>query len=111
MPNTLWCYRCHVYGHVTAVYRREIPRCGKCAGGHGTEECVVSVGKVVCVNYRGANVAGDRKCLVRERQVEVARVRVVQKISYAEAVKKAEEGGAKLRDSERIPVNSRSVPE
>jgi hypothetical protein len=42
---TLQCYRCHVYGHVAAVCRREIPRCGKCAGGH-----------------------------VRERQVEVVRV-------------------------------------
>nr|AAX30326.1 SJCHGC03015 protein [Schistosoma japonicum] len=47
MPNTLQCYRCCVNGHVAEVCRREIPRCGKCAGGHGTEECVVSAGKVV----------------------------------------------------------------
>jgi hypothetical protein len=46
---------------------------------------------------------------VRERQVEVDRVRVVQKVSYAEAVKKGEEDGSKVRDPERIPVCSRSM--
>ena len=76
--------------------------------GIGIEDCVVSVDKVcVChVNSRGVHVAGDRKCPVRERetQVEVARVRVVQKVSYAEGVKKG------VRDPGRMPVNSRSVP-
>jgi hypothetical protein len=32
-------------------------------------------------------------------------------MSCAEAVKKVEEGGSKVRDSERILLNSRSVPE
>jgi hypothetical protein len=36
-------------GHVVAVCRRESPRCEKCAGGHETKECVVSVEKVVGV--------------------------------------------------------------
>ena len=93
MPNLLQCFRCYFYGHVTAVCRREIPRCGKCAGGHGTEDCAVSVYKVVCVNSRGADVVGDRKCQVRERQVDLTRVRVVQRVSYAEAMKEVEEDG------------------
>jgi hypothetical protein len=63
----------------------------------------------MCVNC--AHVAENWRCPVRERRVEVARVRVVQKMSYYEAVKKVEEGGSRVRDSERIPVNSRSVPE
>ena len=63
----------------------------------------------MCVNCRGAHVAGDRKCQMQQRQVEVARARVVQKVSYAEAVKKVEEDRSRVRDSERIPVNSRSV--
>uniref|UniRef100_A0A4W5NVY1 40S ribosomal protein S26 n=1 Tax=Hucho hucho TaxID=62062 RepID=A0A4W5NVY1_9TELE len=44
-------------------------------------------------------------------QVDVARVRVVQKMSHAEEIKEVEECGSRVRDSERIPVNSRSVPE
>ena len=34
-----------------------------------------------------------------ERQVEVARVRVVQKMPYAEAVKKVEEDGSRGKDT------------
>ena len=32
-------------------------------------------------------------------------------MSYAEAVKKVEEDGSRVWDSERIPMSSRSVPE
>jgi hypothetical protein len=42
--------------------------------------------KTVCANF-----AGDQKCPVRERPVEVARVRVEQNVSYAEAVKRVED--------------------
>ena len=80
MPNTLRCYRCQAYGHVAAVCRREVPRCEKCAEGHEKKECVQLGKVVVCVNCRGAHGAGDQKCPVRKRQVEVSRVRVVQKL-------------------------------
>ena len=42
--------------------------------------------------------------------MEVSRVRVAQKLSYAEAVKKVEEDGSRGRDPERSGVSSRSVP-
>ena len=54
--------------------------------------------------------AGDQKCSLRERQVQVSRVRGVQKLSYAEAVKKVEEDGSSGRYPERSGVSSRSVP-
>ena len=106
VSNTLRCYRCPAYGHVAAVGRREGPRCEKCAEGHEAKECVV-LGKLVeCVNCRGAHRAGDQKCPVRERQVKVSRVRVVEKLSYAEAVKKVEEDGLRGRSVE----SSRDIP-
>ena len=41
----------------------------------------------------------DRRCPMRERQIEVARVTVVQKVLYAEAVKRVvEEDGYRVRD-------------
>ena len=40
----------------------------------------------MCVNCRGTHGVGDQKCPVRERQFEVARVRVVQMV-LSEAVK------------------------
>ena len=43
---------------------------------------------------------------MRERHVEVARVRAVQKVLYAEAMKRVvEEDGYRVRDSEKIPVS------
>jgi hypothetical protein len=45
------------------------------------------VEKAVCVNCRGTNGAGDQRCPVRERQFEIASIRVVQ-VLYAEAVKR-----------------------
>ena len=88
IQNPLQCFRYQVYGHVAGVCRREIPRCEKCARGHGTKECVLSVGKVECFNCGGGHVAGNQKCSVRVRQLEVSRMRAVQKASYAEAVRK-----------------------
>ena len=48
VQNPVLCFRCNVYVHVAAVCKREILRCGKCAGGHVTEDWEVSVDKVVC---------------------------------------------------------------
>ena len=39
------------------------------------------------------HVAGDQKGPVRVRQIEVSRVRAVLKMSYAEAVRKVDDGG------------------
>jgi hypothetical protein len=91
VQNPLHFFRCNHSVHVAEVCKWEIPRCGKCAGGHATEDSVVSVDKVVCVNCRGARDAGDRRCLVRERQISA-------------------EDGSRVLDPERIPVNSRFVP-
>jgi hypothetical protein len=71
VPNTLRCYRCQAYGHVAVMFRREVPRCEKCAEGHEIKKCVALGKVVVCVNCRGAHGTGDQKCPVRERQIEV----------------------------------------
>jgi hypothetical protein len=43
-------------------------------------------------------------CPVRERQVEVTRITVVQKVPCAEAVKRVvEEDGSRVRDPKKIP--------
>lgn len=86
------------------MFRREILR-EKCAGGYGIKECVVSVEKTVCVNCVSTHVAGDHKSLVQERQVEVARVRLEQKVLYAEAVKRVEDDGSRVSSRPR-PIQS-----
>jgi hypothetical protein len=59
-----------------------------------------------CENCRGTHGAGDERCPVRQRQVEVARIRAVQKVSCAEAVKRVvQEDWSRVRDPERVPVS------
>lgn len=87
---------------------REIRRCGKCARGHGTKDCVVLEDKIVCVNCRGTYVATDRKSSVREADGGGQSQSSAER-SYAEAVKKVEEDGSGLKDPERIPVSCGSV--
>ena len=53
--NPLGCYGCQAYGHVARVFRREVPRCEKCAEGHGTKECVVLGKEALYVNCRDAH--------------------------------------------------------
>jgi hypothetical protein len=59
----------------------------------------------VCVNCGGAHVAGDHNCPVRERQVGVVRVRVEQRGSYAETVKRVEDDGSMVSSRLR-PIES-----
>jgi hypothetical protein len=49
---------------VTALCRREVPRCEKCAEGHETKKCVAL--RKVEVNCRGAHGARVQKCPVGE---------------------------------------------
>ena len=47
-----------------------------------------------------------RSVLGEKGKVEVARIRVVQEVSYAEAVKRlVEEDGSSVRDPKRLPVS------
>jgi hypothetical protein len=61
----------------------------QCVGGHWPEGMLVSIVGVPML-------LGIRSALVRERLVEVARVRVEQKVSYAEAVKSVEDDGSRV---------------
>ena len=65
--------------------------CEKCAEDKG----MCSMGKVVVYASCRGGVPMELGINLRERQVEVSRVRVVQKLSYAETVKKVEEDGSR----------------
>ena len=46
------CFRCHEFGHMAKVCRKD-QRCGKCAGKHHIEECVVPPNRRRCANCNG----------------------------------------------------------
>lgn len=96
MPNPVRCFRCQAYNHVAEVCRREIPRCETCAGGHGTKEWVVSVGKL-CVSIVGVPMLlRIRSARCKTDRLRLQMVGGEQKVSYSEAENRVEDDGSRV---------------
>ena len=76
-------------------------RCAKCGEKHDTRTCEVEE-KVKCCNCGGAHKASSRECQNYEQAQEISRVKTVQKISYADAIKQVK--------GKNLKVNAGSGP-
>lgn len=85
IPPPLRCFKCQKYGHVAAICKGK-QRCGRCAGEHEYGKCGEGV-KLKCCNCGGEHSSAYRGCEASKRAVEVQRVKALQGITYAEAVK------------------------
>ena len=80
--GVLQCYQCQLFGHIAAVCK-SVPKCQKCGGEHGRQECVASEPK--CANCAGAHTASSFECPWYARhQLE----KETAQVSYADKVKK-----------------------
>jgi hypothetical protein len=89
IPPPLRCYKCQKYGHIAAVCKGK-QRCPKCGGEHRIENCEENT-QDKCCNCGGQHRVTYSGCNVRKRAEEIEQVKVVNNISYAEAVKKVQE--------------------
>lgn len=85
IPPPPRCIKCQTYGH--AAICKGKPRCGRYAGEHEYGECGEGV-ELKCCNCGGQHSSVYRGCESSKRAVEVQRVKALQGITYAEAVKK-----------------------
>lgn len=91
IPPPLRCYKCQKFGHVAAVCRGR-QRCGKCGGeDHEYGKCSENT-KAKCCNCGGEHSAAYKGCEAHKRAAQVQRVRVEEKLTYAEAIKKVKSG-------------------
>lgn len=88
-PPPLRCFKCQRYGHIAAVCKGK-QRCSKCGGDHRIEECR-DEGQGKCCNCGGQHQVTYAGCEVRKKAVEIQKVKTVNNISYAEAVKKVQQ--------------------
>ncbi len=65
------CFRCHEFGHMAKVCRKD-QRCGKCAGKHHIEECVMPSNRRRCVNCNGNHELWRRTCPKWRQQMKQA---------------------------------------
>ena len=86
IPSPLRCYKCQHFGHVADKCRSNF-RCAKCGDKHDTRTCTVN-DVVKCCNCGGTHKASSPECKQFEQAKEINRVKTVQNISYADAIKK-----------------------
>lgn len=85
VPAPLRCFKCQRLGHVASVCKGE-RRCCRCGENHEYGQCGEGV-EPKCCNCGGAHSAAFRGCAVQQQAQEIQRYKVVNQVSYAEAVK------------------------
>lgn len=94
------CFNCQKFGHM-AKGCKEAKRCAKCGGEHEYGECGEGTSPKCC-NCGGGHSAAYWGCEVMKREVEINNIKVKEKVSYAEALKRVDTlkraGGENVRE-------------
>lgn len=95
IPRALRCYKCQRFGHTAKVCKGST-RCARCAGNHEIKECRVppfsgnnSNEGHKCINCGNSHSSAFRGCPVFITAQKANEIRATERISYAEALKKA----------------------
>lgn len=89
VPRPWQCYRCQGFGHDAKNCKRG-PKCVFCAGDHLVEVCPnKNDGQRKCTNCSGNHTANYGGCVHVKNENNVQKLRVMENISYRDAVKKA----------------------
>ena len=85
IPPPIRCYKCQRFGHV-AVQCRGKPRCAKCGGEHEYGKCGDKA-VLKCCNCGGDHSAAYGGCEKQKEAREAQKLKITNKVSYAEALK------------------------
>lgn len=86
IPKPLRCFACQRMGHIAKQCNGKL-RCARCGGQHEYGKCEKDA-KVKCCNCGGDHSAAYEGCVVQKEAREAQRVKITEKVSYAEALKK-----------------------
>ena len=105
--NPWQCYRCQGFGH-NAAHCRYKPRCLICAGPHQLKDCDKKsagsrVANIKCINCKGDHTANYGGCPFYKDAKQVEKIRVLNKVSYRDAVKLQKEE----RNNSTVPLQKR----
>lgn len=88
IPPPTRCYKCQRYGHISTACKSKL-RCARCGGDHEYGQCEEGA-KVKCCNCGGEHSAAYKGCQMHRRAVQVQNVKVKEKVTYAEAIKRVD---------------------
>lgn len=98
IPPPMRCFKCQRFGHIAAACKSKL-RCAKYGGEHEYGKCERGV-KIKCCNCGGEHSAAYKGCDAHKKAVQIQNVKVKEKLTYVEAIRKV-----KSNDN-----NSRSAP-
>ncbi|KAJ8931866.1 hypothetical protein NQ314_015132 [Rhamnusium bicolor] len=84
IPSPLYCVRCQLFGHIALKCTRE-PKCVCGKTPQGGKPCETPY---KCVNCEDTHSARDPKCSKYLQEVAIQKVKITEKLSYAEAKRK-----------------------
>ncbi|KAG8236167.1 hypothetical protein J437_LFUL005274 [Ladona fulva] len=88
IPSPIRCFKCNRHGH-TANSCKAKPTCPKCAGDmYDGEPCN---GPPKCINCEGCLPVYTRECPRLQEEKKITEIKVIEKVSYADARKKYRE--------------------
>lgn len=125
VPPVIRCYNCQRFGHVAGQCKNTSPVCARCGENHKVENCESAEDKRKCSNCGGEHSSAYKGCNKYKEAVSVQKIRVENKISYAEAtrlvkanppgtaysdvVKAAKAGAQKAPDKVNVASTSRET--
>ena len=86
IPAPIRCYKCQRIGHIAQQCHGK-QRCAKCGGEHEYGKCEKGA-KMRCCNCGGEHSAAFGGCAVQIKAKEVQKYKIINNVSYAEALKK-----------------------
>lgn len=107
IPPPMRCFKCQRFGHIAAACKSKL-RCAKCGGEHEYGKCERGV-KIKCCNCGGEHSAAYKGCDAHKKAVQIQNVKVKEKLSYAEAIRKVKsnENSSRLAPVTQPPVQSK----
>ena len=93
IPNPTRCYKCQRFGHIAQSCRAKA-RCPRCSNEHefglcplSSQDATITISNLKCPNCNGNHSAAFRGCPSYVTAKEITTVKVVNKVTYAEAAK------------------------
>lgn len=86
VPRPIRCFKCQRFGHKASKCSFD-NRCSKCGEGHRAEECQKEKTEYKCCNCEESHSAAYSKCAQFVKAQEIIKVKVLEKVSYAQAAR------------------------
>lgn len=106
VPPPIRCFKCQRFGHIATACKSKL-RCAKCGGEHEYGKCERGV-KIKCCNCGGEHSAAYKGCDAHKKAVQIQNVKVKEKLTYAEAIRKVKsnDNNSRVAPVSQLPVQS-----